>query len=207
MAGCGNTTIVEGIKSIAHQAFLASSITHISIPASVTQIAEEAFSMCRFCSSIEVCPNNPVYDSRSGCNAIIETATGTLVQGCGLTTFPSGVSKIGNYAFDGMTLPTNYDIPEGITSIGEYAFEGCNLSRLRLPSTLKEIRSGAFRNCLNLEVAETTSPALHLGQYAFEHCTSLYAVRLPLNVTFEGVDIFRFTPYQEVYEREYGRAR
>lgn len=207
VVGCRSTTIVEGIKSIGSQAFSGSSITGIHIPTSVTQIGEEAFSDCRFCTSIEVAPGNPVYDSREGCNAIIETATGTLVLGCGMTTFPSGVSKIGRYAFSGMTMPSNYAISEGITSIEEHAFKGCNLSRLILPSTLREIKADAFGSCNNLQIVETASTTLHIGQYAFGHCTSLCAVRLPLNVTFESDNAFRSTPYQEVYEREHGDVK
>lgn len=205
VAGCSSTTIVDGIRSIAKQAFYYSNITHINIPASVTQIDEDAFSGCRFCIAIDVAPGNPVYDSRKECNAIIETATGTLVKGCGMTTFPSGVSKIGKYAFYGMTMPANYIIPEGITAIMDEAFSCCNFYSVVLPKSLRDIKFYAFANCMQLTRIEMNSTDLHIGWCAFNHCYSLCAVRLPQNVTFERADAFDYTPYKEVYEREYGK--
>lgn len=205
VVGCRSTTIVEGIKSIDSQAFFGSSITGIHIPASVTQIGEEAFSDCRFCTSIEVAPGNPVYNSREGCNAIIETATGTLVQGCGKTTFPSGVKKIGNYAFCGMTMPTNYVIPEGITSIGEHAFTGCDLRTVRLPSSLQEIGMSAFSFCNSMESVDMSAcREVYIGRFVFCYCDSLTHVSLPQKGIYAGSDLFDYTPYQEVYEREHG---
>lgn len=207
VAGCCNTTIVEGIKSIDSQAFFGSSITNIHIPASVTQIGEEAFSRCRFCTSIEVAPGNPVYDSRSGCNAIIETATGTLVQGCDTTTIPSGVSKIGNYAFCGMPVPTNIVIHEGITSIGEHAFTGCDLRTVKLPSSLQEIGICAFSFCNEMKSVDMSAcREVYIGRFVFCHCNSLTHIRLPQKGIYAGSDLFD-SPYQEVYERECGDVR
>jgi hypothetical protein len=42
---------------------------------------------------------NSIYDSRENCNAIIETATNTLIAGCNNTTVPEGITSIGDYAF------------------------------------------------------------------------------------------------------------
>ena len=205
IAGCCSTNIVDGIKSIAKQALWGSGITSISIPASVTQISEEAFSYCRFCSSIEVAADNPVYDSRENCNAIIETSTGTLVKGCGVTSFPKSVSKIGNYAFCGMTLPSNLVIPEGITAIGEYAFTGCRFYSLVLPKSLRDIGFSAFTHCQDMERVVMNCIDLQIGSHAFCYCYSLYAVQLPQNISFKSSNTFEYTPYQEIFEREYGR--
>lgn len=38
-------------------------------------------------------------------------------------------------------------IPEGIVCIGFYAFRGSNVEKVNLPTTLKEIESGAFADC------------------------------------------------------------
>lgn len=46
--------------------------------------------------SIIVDSNNRVYDSREKCNAIIETATNTLVTGCSKTIIPNNIEHIGN---------------------------------------------------------------------------------------------------------------
>lgn len=101
VAGCGGSRIVEGIRRIGYKAFAGSALDRIYIPASVTSIEERAFWDCPSCSSIEVAPGNPVYDSRGGCNAIIETATGTLFKGCRQTEIPQEVTQSGRMPLPG----------------------------------------------------------------------------------------------------------
>jgi len=69
---------------------------------------------------------NSAYDSRNGCNAIIETASNTLVAGCQNTIIPSTVSSIGDNAFYCCTSLTAITIPNSVTSIGGAAFMGCS---------------------------------------------------------------------------------
>ena len=72
-------------------------------------------------ASIVVDKNNPVYDSRNNSNAIIETATNTLVSGCKTTVIPNSVTSIGSWAFS-MNDLTSVTIPDSVTSIGSWAF-------------------------------------------------------------------------------------
>ena len=88
-------------------------ITSITIPDSVTKINDSTFGYTAL-TSIVVDSNNKVYDSRNNCNAIIETASNTLIQGCGNTTIPDSVTKIGEYAFEDCTGLTSITIPKGI---------------------------------------------------------------------------------------------
>ena len=69
---------------------------------------------------------NSVYDSRENCNAIIETATNTLISGCKNTIIPNSVTSIGDEAFrdcSGLTRIDAYPNPKKV-SIGEDAFDG-----------------------------------------------------------------------------------
>ena len=72
-----------------------------------------------------VAKGNATYDSREGCNAIIETSTGTLVAGCRNTVIPATVTTIGYAAFDGCVLLDAITIPEAVTTIGPKAFNNC----------------------------------------------------------------------------------
>ena len=72
----------------------------ITIPNSVTRIGEYCFSSCGGLESIVVESGNTVYDSRENCNAIIETATNTMLSGCRNTTIPNSVTSLGGYCFD-----------------------------------------------------------------------------------------------------------
>jgi DNA polymerase III epsilon subunit-like protein len=91
------------------------------------------------------------YDSRDSCNAVIKTATNSLIAGCKNTIIPDGVKTIGDFAFNGCTELIKISIPDGVTSIGELAFCNCaNLSSIRIPSSVTNIGYCIFRWCNNL---------------------------------------------------------
>ena len=101
------------------------SLTSITIPSSVNFIAEGVFTGCKSLASIVVDSNNTVYDSRNNCNAIVETATNTLIYGCKSTVIPDTITSIEEYAFCGHSELTGITIPASVTYIRKYAFSGC----------------------------------------------------------------------------------
>ena len=119
--------IPNSVISIEDNAFSGcSSLTSIVIPESVKSIGEGAFSGCSSLTSVVVAEGNTVYDSREQCNAIIHTATNTLISGCQNTIIPDSVKGIGDSAFYGCSSLTSIVIPDSVTSIGEAAFMGCD---------------------------------------------------------------------------------
>lgn len=82
-ANCSDLSSVKlhnGTTSIGNSAFFeCTSLKNIYIPCSIQEIGNHIFSGCPL-ESIIVDSNNPVYDSRDNCNAIIETATNTLIE-------------------------------------------------------------------------------------------------------------------------------
>ena len=125
-SGLTSITIPSGVKSIGKFAFFGcTGLTSVIIGNSVTSIGNYAFSHCESLASIVVANGNPVYDSHNNCNAIIETATNTLIAGCMTTIIPNGVTSIGWCAFFGCTGLTTITIPGGVTSIEVGAFSDC----------------------------------------------------------------------------------
>ena len=131
-----SVTIPEGVTTIAPCAFQEClGLTSIHIPASVTDIGILAFNIQRLNysaggfpsvrESITVAEGNTKYDSRENCNAIIETATNTLLYGCSNTIIPSSVTAISSGAFCNSTI-TSIVIPNSVLSIGSGAFAYCN---------------------------------------------------------------------------------
>ena len=121
--GLVNITIPNSVTVIDRDAFGGCShLTRIVIPKSVTHI-EPGFG----CSAkrIIVDEGNKKYDSRDNCNAIIETATNTLIAACDNTTIPQGVTCIGEGAFAGCMEMTSITIPYSVTRIGYLAFDAC----------------------------------------------------------------------------------
>ena len=144
--GCSGLTSVNignSVTSIGCCAFAGcSELTSITIPNSVTSISDDAFRDCSGMTSVTVASGNTKYDSRDSCNAIIESATNTLVYGCKNTTIPNSVTSIGDYAFFGCSGLTSVTIPNSVTSIGFCAFEGCSgltqvVSYIKEPSDLQ----------------------------------------------------------------------
>ena len=91
---------------------------------------------------------NPVYDSRENCNAIIDTETNTLITGCGKTIIPNSVTTIGDWAFYNCGKLYNLTIPNSVKYIGRDAFWGCtNCRELAVASTIPPTASNeAFTN-------------------------------------------------------------
>ena len=117
--GCWSLTTVnlsEGLKSIGEWAFAHTGLFTVTIPNSVESIGEWAFSGCSDMHSMKVKKGNTHYDSNNDCNAIIETATHTLIAGCMNTTIPNSVRVIGPNAFWGCRM-TSLTIPEGVTML------------------------------------------------------------------------------------------
>ena len=125
-----------------------SNLTSVSIPGSVTSIGVRLFTSCKKLTSVTVASDNPVYDSRNNCNAIIETATNTLIVGSIASVIPESVVTIGPRAFEEIGGMVNVVIPEGVTGIEELAFVDCSaLKEVTLPSTLTSISMNAFLEC------------------------------------------------------------
>lgn len=159
--GCSSLTsilIPMGVTHIGNFAFQHSGLTEVSLPPSVTAIDMLAFGYCdnltnvylpasvtslygsafsgASLSHIEVDADNPVYDSRDGCNAIIRTDNNCLQNGCKNTVIPEGVVSLGVSAFDNCIDLTEIVLPASLTSIGNYAFVNCDdLSTIIAKST------------------------------------------------------------------------
>ena len=193
IAGCQNTIIPNSVTSIGESAFDGcESLTSITIPNSVTSIGERAFYGCDALTSVTIgnsvtsigfwafygCnarltsiiveSGNSTYDSRENCNAIIETATNTLIAGC-----------------------QNTIIPNSVTSIGDGAFEGCDaLTSITIPNSVTSIGYGAFRNCSNLTSVTIGNSVTSIGERAFAFCESLTSITIPNSVTSIGRQAF-----------------
>lgn len=152
LEGSNNTVIPEGVKVIWQNAFAERiHLKSITIPASVTSIVGMPFSDCDSLEEIKVNADNAIFDSRNNCNAIIESATNTLIAGCGKTVIPEGIETIGDSAFERVKTLTHVTIPKSVTEIRGYAFERCeNLSTVNLQKGIQTIGYGAFTECVGL---------------------------------------------------------
>ena len=163
ITGCKNTVIPNSISSIGADVFYrCSGLTSITIPNNVTSIGRKAFSAGSSLEKIIVDEDNPVYDSRDNCNAIIKTSSNELLLGCKNTVIPDNVTSIGNGAFSGCSGLTSIDIPDGVTRIEDGAFSGCSeLTSITIPSSVTSIANDALVGCDKL-----TTIKGYTGSYA-----------------------------------------
>ena len=185
-------TIPNSVTSIGGWAFSScSSLPSISIPKSITSIGDGAFSGCSSVASITVDSGNTTYDSRNNCNAIIETATNTLIGGCKNTIIPHNATSIGSSAFDGCTSLTSITIPNSVTCIGEGAFGGCkSLTSITIPNSVTNIGNGAFDGCSSLTSIVIPNSVTSIGEEVFNGCSSLTSVALPNTLINIGKCVF-----------------
>lgn len=189
-----NITLPASLETIGGYAFWACGIEELTIPSTVTSIGDQAFGNCKFKSlyipksvtkigrsliygnyveTIEVEQGNPVYHSYG--NAIIETATNTLICGCG------GTDMQGS----------------GVTAIADGAFEGCSsLNGITIPETVKTIGDRAFYFCDYLKSVTIHGDLESIGDYAFNRCKKLAAISLSGNTAVPscGYDVFGNIP-------------
>lgn len=192
---CKTLTTVElpeGIKFIDECAFRdCESLKSIIIPDSVDSIADLVFAQCISLESLEVSPGNQRYDSREGCNAIIETATNNLIAGCPATVIPSTVTGIGFYAFYNCFPLTSINIPSSVSFIDQCAFAGCtSLTSVTIPDAVTSINNHLFYNCTSLKSVSIPAAVTSIGEQAFRECTSLESINLPASLTTIGVRAF-----------------
>ncbi len=98
-----------------------------------------------------------------------------------------GITRIGNYAFAGLSNVTEAELPEGLTSIGMDAFLGCSgITGITLPSSLTEIGYESFYNCRGLTELRIPENVVSVISYAFYQCSGLTSVTLPEGLTNLG---------------------
>ena len=137
--------IPNSITSIGARAFFGcEKLTSIKIPGSATSLGGNILGGCNKLTSITVESDNPVYDSRNQCNAIIETATNKLISGCKGTIIPNNVTTIGSSAFYACKGMTSIEIPSNVKDIGIAAFKESGITTIILHEGLETIASEAF---------------------------------------------------------------
>lgn len=178
------------LEFIGDGAFLNTRLTSIEIPENVTYIGKGVFSYCKNLSEIKVSEKNRKYDSRNNCNAIIETESNTLIQGCGGSTIPLGVTSIGAIAFSSTAI-RDVIIPQGVTSIDSCAFLGCDsLKSVFIPNTVVTIGNSAFSSCRSLSNISFPDGACSIHNGAF-HETAWYNAQ-PDGVVYAGRSVYKY---------------
>ena len=184
-----------GIGSVVFTNEASSIVESITIPKTIKIINKNVLAGCPNLKTVIVDSENPYYDSRESCNAIITTSQNryftpnTLIAGCKATTIPNSVVEIGENAFYNCQSLETITIPNSITKIGISAFNACTaLSAITLSENLTAIGEWAFDNCNNLieVVCYATQPPT-ISRYTF------LGISPTIYVPVESIELYRKT--------------
>ena len=200
--GLKGITIPMNIESIGIYAFtLCDNLTRVFIGRSVKEIDAFAFTQNENISMIEVDNNNPYFDSRNNCNAVIDKAKKMLVFGCMNTDIPDDVTTIGEGAFYWSTGPKDLHISKNVTQIYDSSFRVCKgLENISVDQANPVYDS---RNDCNAIIETATGKLLRgndktfipegvkeIGVCAFLKCTQLETINIPEGIEKIGGSAF-----------------
>ena len=148
-SGLTSIDFPESVETLDYYVFdRCNSLKSVFIPKTVTTIMANPFKECVNIESISVEADNPNYNSKEDCNAIIRTKDNVLVSGCKNTKILDGITIIGDYAFQGCDGLKTVELPSSVTKLDVYSFSYCpNLSQMVvLSETPAVVGLDAFRD-------------------------------------------------------------
>lgn len=155
------------VLRIADEAFMWVNPKNVSLPYSLREIGDHAFSSCSELTWISI-PGS-VTDIERG-----------AFEGCSLTsiTIPEGIDCINMEVFSGCDRLRTVNFPKSLTCISFDAFSFCSsLRNIDLPPQVDIIEMGAFSNCINLEKISLPKALTEIQQHAFDRCESLREIK------------------------------
>lgn len=209
------------VTTIGNAAFRDSSVTSVTIPASVTEIGANAFAGCTNLTSVTyggdwsnltIQSGNPAVEdaAKDAANEqlfdfefILNNTAVIVIRYKGTAadvTIPSRykgkpVTMIDHAAFHNNSAVTSVTIPDSVTAIPDDAFGFCSqLTNISIPNSVTFIGFSAFNSCTSLKSITLPSSLSTIQSYAFYNCGNLKTIRIPVSVTSIGNCAFDVCP-------------
>ena len=209
------------VTTIGNAAFRDSSVTSVTIPASVTEIGANAFAGCTNLTSVTyggdwsnltIQSGNPAVEdaAKDAANEqlfdfdfILNNTAVIVIRYKGTAadvTIPSRyqgipVTAIDHAAFHNNSAVTSVTIPDSVTAIPDDAFGFCSqLTNISIPNSVTFIGFSAFNSCTSLKSITLPSSLSTIQSYAFYNCGNLETIRIPVSVTSIGNYAFDVCP-------------
>lgn len=149
-------------------------ITSLTVPASVTTIANSAFWKMKSLETADI-------------QAQITTAPSSMFSNCTSlvkVTLPDGLLTIGMNAFYGCLRLKDIKLPESLKTIGDSAFQGCeSLEKISIPGGVAVLPESIFKGCSALNSVSLGEGVMSMSYYVFQDCISLEEIVFPASMT------------------------
>ena len=147
-----------------------SSLTEITIPETVTKLANSAFLGCTGIREITL----PQGLNELGRSVFKNCSSLESIE------IPSGVTILDQNEFDGCSNLSSVILSENLIEIGKESFLGCTkLTGINLPTTLEKIGTGSFKNCSALKQISIPDSVSFMGTDVFNGCSKLTSANHP----------------------------
>lgn len=167
-------------------------ITSVTIPASVTEIGSNAFAGCTNLTSVNYAGDWSNLTIQSGNPAVQDAANAPLFDFEFIPPDNTAVI-VTNYKYNGaaadVTIPSRYQ-GKPVTMIGHAAFFNSAVTSVTIPDSVTSISDEAFINCPKLTNISIPNSVTYIGFSAFSSCTSLKSITLPSSLSFISGALF-----------------
>lgn len=179
------------VTTIGNAAFRDSSVTSVTIPASVTEIGSNAFAGCTNLTIVNYAGDWSNLTIQSGNPAVQDAANAPLFDFEFILNNTAVV--VTNYKYNGaaadVTIPSRYQ-GKPVTTIGHAAFFNSAVTSVTIPDSVTSISDEAFINCPKLTNISIPNSVTYIGFSAFSSCTSLKSITLPSSLSFISGALF-----------------
>lgn len=187
------------VTTIGNAAFRDSSVTSVTIPASVTEIGANAFAGCTNLTSVNYEGDWSNLTIQSGNPAVQDAAKDAANEQLFDFAFtPDNTAVIvTNYKCKGtaadVTIPSCYK-GKPVTAINNAAFPNSAVTSVTIPDSVTSIPDAAFVNCSQLTNISIPNSVTYIGFSAFDGCASLKSITLPSSLRTIGNSAFAGCP-------------
>ncbi len=187
------------VTTIGNAAFRDSSVTSVTIPASVTEIGANAFAGCTNLTSVNYEGDWSNLTIQSGNPAVEDAAKDAANEQ--LFDFEFILNNtaviVTNYRCKGtaadVTIPSRYK-GKPVTAINNAAFPNSAVTSVTIPDSVTSIPDAAFVNCSQLTNISIPNSVTYIGFSAFDGCASLKSITLPSSLRTIGNSAFAGCP-------------
>ena len=157
------------------------SIVSLTIPNSVEEISDLAFSGCLSLSSVSLGNNL----KRIGSYAFYQN------KGLLSIVIPNSVTEIGGEAFKECSKLATVSIGNSVNTMYGNVFENCtSLKKVTIAYGTTVIGDSAFENCISLNSISIPNSVTKIGEWSFYKCSALTSVNIPDSVKEIGSHAF-----------------